>query len=191
MELEKLTGAYVVIYTARFGSQTLLIILFLVSKYVFHRPESIGNGNYRLYMSDNLRNGNCSLSKDISGAVDAIETASKAAYQPRRGGRNGKKRRTENSLDCEAGPSMQRTSDTNVTSTNPSQKFTSGNIQSSIEPPAKVLTCHHATSITAVTPASSSISLDNGSAHQTTTDTGTICVPIEKSDISSLVHLLK
>jgi hypothetical protein len=167
------------------SGQTLLVILFLTSRYASRRPESIRNGNYRLHISENLRNGNCSLSKDISGALDSIEAASKAAYKPRR----RKKRRTEISLDSEASPSMQRTSNISPSSANSSRQQTSGttsngNIQPSPEHPDKVSTS------TGV-PTYSGIHLNNRSVNQTTTAAGTMCIAIETSDISSLVHLLK
>jgi hypothetical protein len=150
-------------------------------------------------MSDNLRSGDCALSKDISGAVDVIEATSKAAHQSRKDIHNGKKRRIENSggqsfsLDHDVGPSIQRASNTSInryrglTSGTP----TDGNTQPSLDHPSNVSTRRLAVLNAIVPPGSSEVSPDNGSANRTTNDAAAIRLPFEKSDVSSLVHLLK
>jgi len=53
--LEKMTGAYVVIYMAR--------------------PESVGDGRHRLFTSENLQSADSALAQRISAATDEIKAA--------------------------------------------------------------------------------------------------------------------
>jgi len=70
--LEKLTGAYVAIYTARYVTQFLNVIYREPERQKrFYRPENVGN-RHRLFVSDNLQNAGSILAERISGALDDI-----------------------------------------------------------------------------------------------------------------------
>src|ERR1700733_9786195 len=72
-ELEKLTGAYVAIYTARYITQFLNdIYRELEHRQRFYRPESVENKKHRLFISDNLQNADSILAERISGALNDI-----------------------------------------------------------------------------------------------------------------------
>jgi hypothetical protein len=135
--------------------------------------------------------------KDISGAVDAIESASKAAHLSRPDVHRRKRVRTDAIGGQSANPeleiarSTQRTSTTSLAVINggPSPN---GSAQGPLDHPDQVFTRPiHATSNIIATPTASGVPVDTGVASRTPSDTGTLNVPFEKGEISSLVHLLK
>jgi hypothetical protein len=135
--------------------------------------------------------------KDISGAVDAIESASKAAHLSRPDVYRRKRVRTDAIGGQSANPeleiarSTQRTSTTSLAGVNggPSPN---GSAQAPLNHPDEVFTRPiHATSNTIATPTASGIPVDTGAASRAPNDTGTLNVPFEKGELSSLVHLLK
>ena len=131
--------------------------------------------------------------KDISGAVDAIESASKA-HLSRPDVHRRKKVRTDASDGQSANPdlenmcSTQRTSTTSIAGGPPP----SGSAQAPLDHPDEVFTRPiHVTSNTIANPTASGVPVDTGVASHTPSDTGTLYVPFEKDEISSVVHLLK
>jgi len=130
-----------------------------------------------------------------------MEAASKAAHMSRLDVHRRKKMCTDASgqsanLDLELarstlrGMSTQRTSTTGVTGINGGASA-NGSAQALLGHPNEVVTRPHATSNAIADPTTSGVPTDTGIASRTPSDTGTMCVPFEKGEISSLVHLLK